>query len=243
MYAACCAIYLCDNSGDYHMGCAPHPTAWWEMTSAVLFDAFGTVIELKRRAYPYRALLRLGAKQGRISRPEDLRQLMTFNGSIEDASEHLGIRMTARELGFIQGALDQELASCEPAPDAIEAIEMLRAAGIRTGICSNLAYAYGSTVRRQLPMVDGFAFSYELGVMKPDPLIYQILCRSLGVEPGRDWYRGGIASVLMIGDSPRCDRDGPNAIGIPGFLLRQNASGPFRNLVQFAATVLSQVRK
>ncbi len=213
------------------------------MTSAILFDAFGTVIDIKRRFHPYRMLLRLGMQQGLRFGPDALRQLMVFNGSMIGAADLLGIRVPAQALEAIQDALEEELTSCVPIPDAIEAIEMLKAAGIRTGICSNLAQAYGPTVRRHFPAVDAFAFSYELGVMKPDPLIYQTLCRSLCVMPERDWTRGGIASVLMIGDSPRCDRDGPRAVGISGYLLRRNTEGPFGSLVQFATTVLASVEQ
>jgi FMN phosphatase YigB (HAD superfamily) len=213
------------------------------MTSAIIFDAFGTVIEMKRRSHPYRILLRLGMKQGRRFGPEALRQLMMFNGSIAEAADLLRIRVTAGESKVIQVALHEELESCEPFSDAIEAMVMLKSAGLSIGICSNLAHPYGLTVRRQLPAVDKFAFSYELGVMKPDPVIYQILCRELGVTPGRDWYRGGIASVLMIGDSPRCDRDGPRAVGVSGFLLRRDSPESFENLVQFANAVLAQGRQ
>jgi len=211
------------------------------MTSAILFDAFGTVIDIKRRLHPYRMLLRLGMQQGLRFGPDALRQLMVFNGSMIGAADLLGVRVFAQELEVIQEALDEELASCVPFPDAVEAIDMLRAAGIRTGICSNLAQAYGPTLRRHFPTVDGFALSYECEVMKPDPLIYQMLCRSLGVTPMRDWHRS-VSSVLMIGDSPRCDRDGPRSVGIPGYLLRRNSRGPFGDLVQFATTVLASIK-
>lgn len=209
------------------------------MTLAILFDAFGTVIDIKRRFHPYRMLLRLGMQQGHRFGPDALRQLMVFNGDIVEAADLLDIQVSSGQQNVIQDALDRELAFCAPIPDAIEAIEMLKAAGVRIGICSNLAQAYGATVRRHFPTVDGFAFSYEIGVMKPDPLIYQMLCRSLGVTPMRDWYRG-VSSVLMIGDSPRCDRDGPRSVGIPGYLLHRGATGPFGSLVQFAATVLAE---
>lgn len=209
------------------------------MNSAILFDAFGTVIDIEHRYYPYRMLLRLGIRQGQKFGPEALRQLMVFNGCLMDAADLLGIRVTVGDLDAIQDALESELASCLPFQDAVEAIAMLKAEGIRIGICSNLAQAYGASVRRHFPTVDAFAFSYEVGVMKPDPFIYHTLCQSLGVVPTRDWKRGGQASVMMVGNSPRCDRDGPSVIGIPGYLLRRNTQGAFGSLVHFAEAVLA----
>lgn len=35
-----------------------------------------------------------------------------------------------------------------------------------------------------------------------------------------------MAQIAMIGDSPRCDRDGPKAVGIKGFHLDRSDAGP-----------------
>ena len=79
--------------------------------------------------------------------------------------------------------------------------------------------------------MDAYAFSCELGVMKPDPAIYRWSCNQLGVEPRATW---------MVGDSMRCDRDGPAAAGIRGFFLeRANTSGDYTELESFAVAALA----
>jgi FMN phosphatase YigB (HAD superfamily) len=47
----------------------------------------------------------------------------------------------------------------------------------------------------------------------------------------------------MIGDSEKCDRDGPNAVGIPGFLLNRQGGKDFSSLNEFSDMVLSCKRQ
>lgn len=206
------------------------------LPSAVIFDAFGTLLDIKHRTHPYRMLLREAARQGRAPRADDLRSLMTWNCSIGEAAEQLGIRVSAERMEAIQAALNEELESLVPFADGLEAVEMLRGAGVRAGICSNLSAAYGTGVKRLLSAADAFAFSFEIGAVKPEPLIYEAMCDSLGVQTHR-YVLPGAPSILMIGDSPRCDRDGPRTLGISGHLLTRGRGG-IESLVQFAEMVL-----
>ncbi len=208
------------------------------LPSAIILDAFGTVIEIKHRTNPYKMLLREGARQGRIPTGDDLHTLMTTNCTIAQAADVLSIRISASRREVIQEALDEELDSLEPFSDALEAIEMLSDAGIRIGVCSNLAAPFGAGLKQCFHRVDAFTLSYEIGVMKPHSLIYEVMCASLGVQPGRDWLQGA-SSVLMIGDSPKCDRDGPRAVGISGFLLDRTKGSAIPDLVHFANMVLA----
>lgn len=43
----------------------------------------------------------------------------------------------------------------------------------------------------------------------------------------------------MVGDTVRCDRDGPAAIGMAGFHLNRQGRGDVRNLVECAERVLN----
>ena len=62
----------------------------------------------------------------------------------------------------------------------------LQAAGIRTGILSNLGDAMERGVLARLPWMAGFGhhtFSHRLGIAKPDPAIYAHAAQGLGVPP------------------------------------------------------------
>lgn len=206
------------------------------MVSAVIFDVFGTLLEIRDRQHPYRQMLREGAQQGRLPSRDDLRVLMTFQGGLVAAADLFRIRLTPYKLGKLQVALERELESIRLYQDAQPAIERLRSQGVKLGLCSNLAQPYCAAVRKLLPGLDAYALSAELKMMKPDPQMYLATCRMLGVIPGG---RNGDPPhrIFMIGDSPKCDQHGPREIGVGGYLLQRSGSGRFRNLLEFVAAL------
>lgn len=216
------------------------------MTSAliegVIFDAFGTVLRIGRRTNPYRELLREGRRQGLKLASDSIQIAMTMNHSFDEMASYLGVVLTPHKREELNGALQQELVSIQAFPDAKAAIKLLQQAGVKVGICSNLASPYGPVVRDLFAQLDGYAFSFELGVMKPDPVIYHTICNQMGVEPGH-FLSSTKGRVLMIGDSPRCDRDGPREIGIMGYQLNRSSVGRIKDLEQFTDMVLDQNRK
>jgi HAD superfamily hydrolase (TIGR01549 family) len=205
--------------------------------TGVIFDAFGTLVSIRKPAHPYRELLRIGARQGRRSSAADLRELMTQPMTLFAAAMELDIEVSQEEMQALRDSLARELASIEPYPDAIEAVSILRQAGLRVAICSNLASPYGSVVTDLFSDLDAFVFSYAEGVMKPDPVIYKIACSRLGISPGQ-YFAGPGGQVVMIGDSAKCDRDGPRSFGINGYLLNRSGGGQFSDLVQFAEQII-----
>lgn len=74
--------------------------------------------------------------------------------------------------------------------------------------------------------------------MKPDPAIYRATSEQLGLSSGCDF--GSEGRVFMVGDSARCDRDGPRLVGGSGFLLHRAGKGDFSNLLEFAQAVLER---
>ncbi len=204
--------------------------------TAAIFDAFGTTVHITRPRHPYLQLLREGRSQGRTLKGDDLRTLMINELSLDEAACVFGIKLTPARLHLLEQALEEEVASIRPYPDAREAIAILQEAGVSVAICSNLAMPYGLAVKQILPDLDGYVFSYQLGVTKPDPIIYRETCRLLSVQPGNEF--SGQGRVVMIGDSPRCDRDGPRRVGISGFLLRREQPDGFSSLIGFARAVM-----
>ena len=83
----------------------------------------------------------------------------------------------------------------------------LRRAGLRTGILSNLPRTLGQKLRADAGFLNHFdqvTFSYELGVIKPEPEIYRHAIHGLGVEP---------AEALFLDDRPD-NVEGARAAGI-----------------------------
>lgn len=209
------------------------------MISAVVFDAFGTIVRINHRTNPYRELIREGRRQGVGLKPDSIRIAMTMNLPLDELASEFGVSLTASKRDELHRKLDTEISSIESYPDAVEAISLLKSHGIKTGICSNLARPYGHKVREIFAHMDGYAFSFEAGVMKPDPSIYRLVCDQMGVTPGH-YFNDRTGRVLMIGDSQSCDRDGPRVVGVTGFHLDRIGRGKIYDLAQFAEMVISE---
>ncbi len=62
----------------------------------------------------------------------------------------------------------------------------LAESGYLTGILSNLPYVFAEYFREHFPwleQVDAVTFSCDVGVVKPEPEIYRVCLKSLGLEP------------------------------------------------------------
>ncbi|UZJ58062.1 HAD family hydrolase [Pseudomonas sp. KU26590] len=211
------------------------------MISAVVFDAFGTLLNLQSKRHPFRQLLKEGIAAGRRPSPDDVRVLMSNPWTLQDAADHLVINVSPTRLQALQDDLDREVASITPFADGVEAVALLRAEGVRVGICSNLCEPYGASVLQAFPELDGYAFSYQIGAMKPDVEIYQSICNALQVTPGQ-LFGDEHDQIAMVGDSLKCDQDGPRAAGILGFHLDRSGRGAVRGLVQFAQLIIESRR-
>lgn len=97
--------------------------------------------------------------------------------------------------------------------DAIlEALDRLRDAGIRTAVVSDAgADDVESWERSPLrSRLDATIFSYQLGVRKPDPRIYEHALCAVGVQP---------QDALFVGDGGSDEHRGARAVGIRPVLV------------------------
>jgi putative hydrolase of the HAD superfamily len=89
----------------------------------------------------------------------------------------------------------------------MEWARQVRAAGIRTGLLSNLPRPLGEYLRGEMRLPENFdhhSFSYELRAAKPEAAIYRHAIEGLGVESGE---------ALFLDDRPE-NVDGARAYGI-----------------------------
>lgn len=191
----------------------------------VVFDAFGTLVQIGEGTHPYRQLLKIGRKNGRRPMPSDIYRIMNSPLVLAKAAKAFGITTNAAELLAIEADLARELASIKAYEDGLYAVQKLLDAGIKVGICSNLGMPYVEPVKRLYPGLS-YSMSCEVGDMKPSLRIYQHACDQLGLQN---------FEVAMIGDSLRCDKQGPDVFGLQGYFLDRNAGlGDYSNLRDFA---------
>lgn len=197
----------------------------------VIFDAFGTLVKIHEGSHPYRQILKHGIKQGRRPKPDDAKVLMTNPWGLEEAASHLGIDVDPLALKAIQEQLDTELSEITAFQDGLHAVAMLKDAGFKVAVCSNLAKPYAAAIERLYPDLDAYSYSFEVGAVKPDAKIYQDVCTKLAIQP---------SMVDMVGDSQRCDQAGPSAFGMRGWYLDRGAESSLQDLASFAKMLIAR---
>ncbi|MFF7331362.1 HAD-IA family hydrolase [Streptomyces sp. NPDC008150] len=96
-------------------------------------------------------------------------------------------------------------AAWTPYPDTPEVLRTLRERGTRVAVVSNIGWDLRPVFRAHGldPYVDAYVLSFEHGVQKPDPRLFEAACEELGTAPGL---------TLMVGDDRRAD-GGAAALG------------------------------
>ena len=155
------------------------------------------------RAYDDSAgyLGRLWTKNRDVSVVEHVRAIL--NG----IDSNLPARVPPDVMTALVEAYSRPILMVPPAVDdgARGAVERLRGQGIALAVLSNTMRTPGATLRMLLErygLLASFAhatFSDEVGVRKPDPEIFALTLRALGVEPGAAVHVGDDAILDVLG--------------------------------------------
>jgi len=178
------------------------PEHIWEEHTARSAAPLGIDVAVWRQSlndsYPERATGALG------DLPSTFRELARRNGVVPDegalAAACAARRAAQRELFVFR-------------EDALDVLAKIRALGLRVGVLSDctteLAEAWP-----QLPvaaLVDARVLSCEVGRRKPDPELFAMIARQLGVAPGQ---------CLYIGDGGGRELTGASECGMRAVMLR-----------------------
>ena len=178
--------------------------------SVIAFDVFGTLVKIGDRRSPYRKLMKWLKENGRQSKPDDAKFIMSHNLNLAELAKRLAVHIPDPFLQELKHDLDEELRSITLYEDTLSTLEELKKLGIKLALCSNLAMPYGKIVSSLLPNIDAYAWSYEVGAIKPESQIYQYLIDQLECHA---------KDVLFIGDTPLADYSGPNEFGMSARLI------------------------
>jgi FMN phosphatase YigB (HAD superfamily) len=197
--------------------------------AAVIFDAFGTLLQIGKGLSPYKNIIKLGIEQGRRPKASDVIDLLSKPMDLRQAADFYGIQVSSRYMYQLESDLQRELASIQAYPDGIAAVAGLKAFGLKVIVCSNLAQPYALPIERLYPELDGYVYSFSVGAIKPSFEIYDRAAQLAGASPREIW---------MIGDSERCDCAGPTEFGMHGHFLDRTGVTGYRSLDEFALAVL-----
>jgi len=153
---------------------------------AICFDGFGTLVDIADKRRPFKALL------GDDAAPDAVIRTLTRPTSLWDLARDISFAPDKESLSALEAWLEAELASTRLRRGMDVLWEALRRIGLRVGVCSNLASPYEHAVLGCLPRVpDALVLSFQVGLMKPQAEIYQLVCAQLRLDP---------AQVLFVGD-------------------------------------------
>lgn len=115
-----------------------------------------------------------------------------------------------------EGLVDRLFAGMEPDEPMIEAVRRARAGNIRTGLISN-SWGRGRYDRDSFPeLFDGVVISGEVGLHKPQPEIFELGAKLIGLEPADcvfvDDLRENCAGAEAIGMTAVLHRDTPKTL-------------------------------
>ncbi len=122
---------------------------------------------------------------------------------IEDSKIELATQI---RFGMIQSEM-------VPRADAIKVLSYLKSEGYKTGLISNCSHE-ATVVWKSTPfptLIDVAVFSCLVGLIKPDPRIYQLTVEQLEVEP---------QTCLYIGDGSSHELTGAYRVGMHPVLIR-----------------------
>jgi HAD superfamily hydrolase (TIGR01509 family) len=188
---------------------------------AVTVDGFGTLVQLIDPVPRFRQAL---ADHGFDRTPGEVEEAFRAEAAHYRPRAHLAhdaetlaafrlecVDVFLRELGKpLEPAefVDEFIAALvfEPVPGAPDVLERLRAHGLRLAVVANWDCALPDHLRTLGldRLVDTVVTSARAGVPKPDPAIFELALRELGVQADR---------ALHVGDEP-CDEEGAHAAGL-----------------------------
>lgn len=207
----------------------PPPEVTFFMPVAAIFDAFGTLVKISEGSHPYRKLFKLGIEQGRRPQHTDAEALLSLPLDLRQAAKFFGIQVDPDLMALWEFDLCSELDDIQAYSDGLRAVRQLQAAGLKVAVCSNLAKPYAAAIERLYPRLDGYSYSFAVGAIKPSFDIYRHVTQQLAVSPADAW---------MVGDSKRCDCEGPLAFGMYGNWLDRQGRSTYTSLDHFVDAIL-----
>lgn len=197
---------------------------------AVVFDVYGTIVEIRNKRSPFKKLLQLLEKKGRPLQADDAAKLMSMSANLSETARFFGYDLTTQELAPLEEDLQMEIDSLSLYPDTNTTLWALRKAGLKIAVCSNLARPYAAPVMALLPVtLDAYIWSFEVGAIKPEPIIYSAVSDALNIAPSK---------ILFVGDTLLADYIGPQKMGMHSVHLnRKNIPSPNSTIISLTELV------
>ncbi|WP_180089523.1 HAD family hydrolase [Acinetobacter sp. YH12219] len=194
-----------------------------DFPQVIVFDAFGTLVKIGESRSPYRKLMKWLKDNGRKPGTTDANIIMSNAVDIEQLTKLFGKVIPAPLLNEINDDLQFEVNTIELYEDTVHTLRSLKNLGFKIALCSNLAMPYGERLKTLLPnLFDVVILSYEVGAIKPEHHIYEVIREQLACQ---------MPDMLFIGDNPLLDVEVPITLGMSARLIERNKMQNLREVL------------
>ena len=185
-----------------------------DIPKIIVFDAFGTLVKIGTSRSPYRKLMKWLKDNGRKPSTKDASVIMSNPVDIAQLAMLFGENIPTQLLHEINDDLLFELSTIELYKDTTSTLQILKEHGFKIALCSNVAMPYGKQLKKLLPNVfDALFLSYEIGAIKPEDNIYEVIKTHFSCE---------MSEMLFIGDHPVLDVEKPISLGMDARLIQRH---------------------
>ena len=193
------------------------------LPKVIIFDAFGTLVKIGTSRSPYRKLMKWLKDNGRKPSTKDASVIMSNPVDIAQLAMLFGENIPTQLLHEINDDLLFELSTIELYKDTTSTLQILKEHGFKIALCSNLAMPYGEQLKKLLPNVfDALFLSYEIGTIKPEDYIYEVIKTHFNCE---------MSEILFIGDHPVLDVEKPISLGMDARLIQRHNKQLLSNVI------------
>lgn len=145
---------------------------------------------------------------------KDASIIMSNPVDIAELAMLFGENIPTQLLHEINDDLLFELSTIELYKDTTSTLQILKEHGFKIALCSNVAMPYGKQLKKLLPNVfDALFLSYEIGAIKPEDNIYEVIKTHFSCE---------MSEMLFIGDHPVLDVEKPISLGMDARLIQRH---------------------
>jgi putative hydrolase of the HAD superfamily len=211
---------------------------------AVLLDAYGTLIRLDAPDERLRASV--ARRLGREISPDDARRALAAEiehyvanaHRARDAASLHELRLACAQIVLSELGIDEpaetglpvlhDALQFRPFDDVGAALDAIAKRGLRTAVVSNWDCSLPEALTGAGLEFDAVVDSATTGASKPDPAMFLLAVRQLGVDPSR---------VLHVGDRDDTDGAGARAAGVDVVIVDRSdapAAGTIRSLTDLA---------
>ena len=190
------------------------------MVKAVFFDLWNTILccSTKNKVDEIISVLGLSGKVDYCKVMEDMDSKLFVNAEydietfLRELCDTYRVRYGSRTLSRAANVWRARLKEAEFFPETKAVLSELKK-DYKIGLISNTdrsGAVYAKNVLKLGRYFDSMILSYEVGRVKPDPMIFKIALDDVGADPKESW---------MVGDSPRMDIEGARSAGMNAVLI------------------------